>query len=218
MATSSYPIILTDLATARCVVVGGGQVAERKVAGLIAAGARPLVISPVLTPTLAAWRDAGQLDQLPRRFKEDDLAGAVLVIAATDERATNARIAVEARRCGVLVNVADDPGAGSFHTVATLRRGALLITVSTGGSSPALAARLRSELAGRYGPEYTRVLSFAAALRDLPESRLPGALRNALLAWLCSEQALGWLREGSDDLVAAVIQGALGPQRAEVAA
>lgn len=207
---SSYPIVVTNLAHSRCVVVGGGAVAERKVAGLLDAGARPAVISPALTPALAAWRAEGRIDHVARPYAAGDLAGAALVIAATDDGAVNTLVAAEARGRGALVNVASDQALGSFHTVAAVRRGDLLLTVSTGGRSPALAARVRAELAARYGAEYGAALGRAARLRAIPDAVLAPATKRALAAWLCSEQALGWLREGSDELVDAALQGAIG--------
>ncbi len=183
MAATSYPIILTDLSGARCVVVGGGPVAQRKVAGLLEAGARPLVVSPGLTPTLATWRDEGRLEHWARPYEEGDLAGAALAFAATDDPAANARVAAEARARGILVNLADDPSAGSFHTVASVRRGDLLLTVSTGGRCPGFAAHLRAELAARYGPGYAAALAGAAQLRGLPAEA-----RAAAIARLCDEQ------------------------------
>lgn len=206
MVQSSYPIILTALADARCVVVGGGPVAERKVAGLLDAGAQPTVISPTLTPTLAEWKGAGRIMHLPRVFAAGDLAGAALVIAATDDDAVNTAVATEGRDNGALVNVANEPAVGNFHTVGTVRRGDLLLTVSTGGRSPTLAAQLRAELASRYGPEYAAALRRMAQLRAIPDTVVPPHTRRALAAWLCSEQALGWLCEGSDDRVDAVLQ------------
>jgi siroheme synthase-like protein len=165
MPNSSYPIVLTNLSAARCVVIGGGAVAERKVRQLLDAGARPTVISPTLSPALAAWREAGLLTHACRAYQEGDLAGAALAIAAANDADANQGVAAEARRLGILANIADAPEAGSFHTVATVRRGDLLITVSTGGASPALAAQLRQELAERYGPEYAEHTRAAAARR-----------------------------------------------------
>lgn len=203
MTRSSYPIVLTDLAGARCVVVGGGAVAERKVAGLLDAGAHPTVVSPTLTPALAAWREAGRIAHVARPYAEGDLDGAGLAFAATDDPTVNGVVAADARLRGILVNVADDPAAGSFHTVGAVRRGDLLLTVSTDGRSPAFAAHLRAELAERYGPEYAGALAVAAGAR-----RLPAAARAALVALLCAEPALGWLREGCGELVAAAVQQA----------
>lgn len=203
MPASSYPIVLTSLDSARCVVVGGGAVAERKAAGLIEAGARPRVVSPTLTAMLAGWRAVGLIDHLERAYRPGDLKGAALVIAATSDPAVNLEVAAEGRERGILVNVASDPAAGTFHTVATVRRGDLLLTISTGGQSPALAARLRAELAERLGPEYAAILQGMARLR----AALSPQARRRLEDWLCSEEALEMLRGGA--LVDAVVNEAL---------
>src|SRR2546423_1507895 len=166
--STTYPLVLTNLARVRCVVVGGGAVAERKVRDLLDGGARPQVISPVVTETLAAWREIGSIEHHPRAYQAGDLGGAFLVVAATDDRAVNAAIAEEGARLGILVNVADDTSAGNFHTVAATRRGDLLLAVSTGGASPALTARIRRELEARYGDEYARLLDILRALRAGP--------------------------------------------------
>jgi siroheme synthase-like protein len=150
---ATYPLVLTNLGRQRCVVVGGGAVAERKVCGLIAGGARPLVISPTLTPQLAAWHAAGLLEYLDRPYREGDLDGAFVIVAATNDRAVNAQIAARYAEQPVLLNIVDDPPAGTMHTVATVRSGDLLLTVSTGGADPRRAARVRRELAERYGED-----------------------------------------------------------------
>jgi siroheme synthase-like protein len=123
------------------------------------------VISPTLSVALAAWHTDGRIAYIPRPYRDGDLEGVALAFAATNDAAANQQVAAEARRRGVLANIADAPEAGSFHTVATLRRGNLLITVSTGGASPSLAAQIRTELAERYGPEYAERTQAAAALR-----------------------------------------------------
>ncbi len=144
----TYPIVLTHPETLRCVIVGGGPVAERKIRSLLEAGAAAVVcVSPTLTPQIAAWREAGLLLWRDRRFAAGDLDGAALVFAATDDRAVNAAVAAAARSVGALANIADAADAGDFHTVATVRRGAALVTISTGGTDPALAARLRRAIA-----------------------------------------------------------------------
>lgn len=198
-ALPAYPIVLTNLAGARCVVVGGGAVAERKVAGLLEGGARPLVISPALTDALEAWRAADRIEHVARRYQPGDLAGALLAIAATDDRAVNRAIAQEGARRGLLLNVADDPAAGNFHTAATVRRGELLLAISTGGGSPALAARIRGELAARYGEEYARLLALLRRLREGPARALEPNLRAALWRRMLGDTILGWLRVGEDE-------------------
>jgi precorrin-2 dehydrogenase/sirohydrochlorin ferrochelatase len=199
--SAAYPLILTNLAWVRCVVVGGGDVAERKVLGLLAGGARPTVISPMLTTALAGWRDAGRLEHVERTYREGDLAGAFLAVAATDDRATNAAVAVDGARHGILVNVADDPSAGNFHTAAVVRRGDLLLAVSTAGGSPTLTARIRRELEARYGDEYARLLRLLRSLRAGPARALPPDKRTALWRRLVTDALLGWLRDGDDERV-----------------
>jgi siroheme synthase-like protein len=206
-SSGAYPLVLINLARVRCVVVGGGAVAERKVRDLIAGGARPQVISPALTAALAGWHAAGQIEHLARAYRPGDLEGAFLAIAATDDRGVNAAVAEEGARRGILVNVADDPAAGNFHTAATVRRGDLLLAVSTGGASPALAARIRRELGSRYGEEYARLLDLLRGLRDGPARALPPARRALLWQRLTSEPVLSWLRSGEVEQVVAYAHG-----------
>jgi siroheme synthase-like protein len=197
-APASYPLVLTNLSQVGCVVVGGGEVAERKVRDLLAGGARPTVISPALSAQLAAWRDEGRIDYVEQLYREGDLTGAFLAFAATDDRAANAAIAEEGARRGILVNVADDPAAGNFHTAAVVRRGDLLLAISTGGGSPALTARIRRELEARYGDEYARLLGLLRSLRAGPARALPPDKRTSLWRRLVSDTMLGWLRDGKD--------------------
>jgi siroheme synthase-like protein len=198
MLPATYPLILTNLAQVSCVVVGGGAVAERKVRDLLAGGARPAVISPALTEALAGWRAEGRIEHVERAYREGDLAGAFLAVAATNDRATNAAIAEEGRRRGILMNVADEPAEGNFHTAAVVRRGDLLLAVSTGGGSPALTAHIRRELEARYGDEYARLLALLRGLRSGAARALPPAQLAALWRRLVSDTLLGWLRAGED--------------------
>lgn len=148
-----------DLRGRRCLVAGGGAVARRKALGLLAAGAEILVVAP-------------QVGDLPagiaverRAVQPTDLDGAALAVCATGDRLVNATLAAEARRRGVWVNVVDDPASGDFTVPATLRRGALQVAVSTGGASPALAARLRAELEERFEPAYESLVALLGELR-----------------------------------------------------
>jgi len=159
---AGYPIVLR-LTGRRCVVIGGGEVARRKVSGLMAAGARVQVIAPHLHPELLALPE---IELTCRSFLPDDLRGAFLVFAATNERFVNAEVAAAARQKGVLVNVADDPEGSDFHLPATLSRGDLLVAVSSGGGSPAFAAQLRDQLATELGAEWELFCAVAAALRQ----------------------------------------------------
>jgi precorrin-2 dehydrogenase/sirohydrochlorin ferrochelatase len=161
---TEYPVNL-NLAGRRCLVVGGGSVAERKTEALLDSGAAVTLISPELTPNLASWVSQGRLIHCPRAYEKGDSAGYLLVMCATDSPAVNKAAATEAKQSGALVNVADTPALCDFTLPARLQRGGLSINVSTSGQSPALARELRNELAERYGPEYANYLELAARLR-----------------------------------------------------
>lgn len=140
-----YPVYL-DMTDRPCLVVGGGPVAERKVAGLLDAGARLTVVSPSATDRLREWARADRIRLLPREYAAADLAGQAVVFVATDDGGINAGVARDARAVGVLVNAVDDPAHCDFILPAVLRRGEITVAVSTGGASPALARAVRDEL------------------------------------------------------------------------
>ena len=140
-----YPVFL-EMKDRPCVVVGGGAVAERKVQGLLTAGARVTVVSPELTPALAALKAEGRLQHVARTYREGDLEGYEVAVVATDDGSVNAGVAREGRKRRVWVNAVDDPPNCDFILPSVIRRGELVIAVSTGGASPALARRLREEL------------------------------------------------------------------------
>lgn len=136
------------------VVVGGGAVAERKVEALLGAGARVRVISPALTPGLAALAGAGRVETVARGWAPGDGTDALLVVAATGVAAVDAAVAAEAGQAGQLVNVAGQPGLGNVHFTAEIRRGPLRVAVASDGSAPGLVRRLRGELERLIGPEW----------------------------------------------------------------
>jgi siroheme synthase-like protein len=150
-----YPVFL-EMKSRPCVVVGGGTVAERKVEGLLAAGAQVTVISPELTPALAALKEKGRLNHVARPYRKGDLQGYEVAMVATDDGAVNADVTREGRRRRIWVNSADDPPNCDFILPSVIRRGETVIAASTGGASPALARRLREELEAflneGYGP------------------------------------------------------------------
>lgn len=141
----AYPVML-DLVGRPCLVVGGGAVATRKVEGLVEAEARVTVISPSLTERLLRLATDAQLRWRPREYLRGDVEGFVLAMVATDDAAANAEVASECRERGVLINCADDPEHCSFILPSVLKRGALTVTVSTGGASPTMARLVREEL------------------------------------------------------------------------
>jgi precorrin-2 dehydrogenase/sirohydrochlorin ferrochelatase len=159
-----YPIYL-DISGKRCVVIGGGNVAERKVERLLDCGARVEVVAKTLTPALAAWRDEGRITHRATDYEDSSLGGAVLVIGATDDESVNEKIARDARARGIPVNIVDDPARCDFILPSIVEQGDLTIAVSTGGKSPALAKKLREELETGFGPEYAVLLEILGELR-----------------------------------------------------
>lgn len=194
-----YPIILTQLGRVRCVVVGGGAVAARKVGALLDAGAQVTVISPQLHPQLADWLAMRRFDHVARPYRQGDLEGAFLAIAATNVREVNAAVAAEAQHREILINVADDPDAGNFYTMGAVQRGDVLLAVSTGGESPALSAHIRRKLEATFGPEYGVLARRLGDLRQSVIETVPADERPAFWRALVSDEVLGWLRDGKTE-------------------
>lgn len=169
----------------RCVVVGGGTVAARRIAALLESGAQVVVVSPEAAPAVRALVTAGRLTWHARPYATGDLAGARLALAATNDLAVNRQVAEDARAAGIWVNVADGSAAGDFSIPAILRRGALALAVATGGGAPGYARRLRAQLEQIIGPEYGAALALYARARPAilaaPPDRQPG-LWDALFA------------------------------------
>lgn len=159
-----YPVFL-DVRGRRCIVVGGGQVAERKALALFDAGADLSLVSPELTPALRNLALKGKIVHHPKQFDDQDLSGAYLVIAATNDAAVNEDVARTARKAGILVNAATSPDEGTFVVPSVVERGDLLIAISTCGDSPALARKVREDLERSYGPEYGVFLEKMSMLR-----------------------------------------------------
>jgi precorrin-2 dehydrogenase/sirohydrochlorin ferrochelatase len=147
------------------VLIGGGEVAARKVQDLLAAKANVTVIAPDLCAQIVALADEKRIVAHPRPYRTGDLAGAFVAIAATDDEDLNARVAADAEAMNVPVNVVDRPALCTFTVPATLRRGDLTIAVATEGRCPALAGILREELDERYGPEYAELVTLFGELR-----------------------------------------------------
>jgi precorrin-2 dehydrogenase/sirohydrochlorin ferrochelatase len=158
--------MMVDLGGKRCLVAGGGTVAERKATLLVECGANVEVVSPAATARLTALARGGRVRWRRRPVRTSDLTGAFLVVAATDDPEVNRQLAERVRKVGGLVNVADDPGACTFLVPAVVRRGELTIAISTGGGSPALAKKLRQRLEQTVGPEYEAFLAVLRAVRE----------------------------------------------------
>jgi precorrin-2 dehydrogenase/sirohydrochlorin ferrochelatase len=193
--TSLFPMFV-KLAGRRCLVVGGGPIAEGKVDGLLASEANVVVIAPDVTERIAAWARGRRLAWHARRFQPSDLDSSFLVIAATGVDAVNESAFREAEARGILCNAVDEPDRCHFYYPAVVRRGPLQIAISTGGLSPSLASRLRQELEEQFGPEYERWIAELGKLRQKAFARRTDARRRTrLLQRLASRKGYeGFLR------------------------
>jgi siroheme synthase-like protein len=162
----SYFPILLEMAGRRCLVIGGGAVAERKIANLLEVGAEVTVISAEVTETIAQWAKKDAIRLNARRYRSGDLTDYELAFAATDESTVNAQVFQDGRREGVWVNSADDPTNCDFILPSVLRRGDLTVAVSSGGHSPALARTIREELEKYFTQEYEQLARLAAEARN----------------------------------------------------
>ena len=149
-----YPVFL-DLRGRTCVIIGGGEVAERKIQNLLECGARVTFISPVVTPGIRERVSRDEVQWKAREYMDGDLKGVFLAIAATDQREINKAVADEGAREGVVLNVVDDAPLCTFIAPSIVRRGDVTVAVSTGGASPALARKIRESL------ERSEVLEYA---------------------------------------------------------
>lgn len=190
-----YPVFL-KVAGKKAVVVGGGAVAARKAATLAQSGALVTIVSPELGPESGRLVADGLVRHDKKKYAQDDLSGASIAIAATDDPAVNIAVCADAERQGIPANSARPPDAGSFIVPSSIRRGDLSIAISTGGGCPALSKRLRTELERFIGDGYGPFLEFleearaelkarvlsesgrAAALTALVESGLVEAFRD----------------------------------------
>jgi cobalt-precorrin 5A hydrolase/precorrin-3B C17-methyltransferase len=148
-----YPLTITNLHGRIAVVVGGGVVGERKVRSLVAADVPVRLISPTATEQLTAWAGGGEIVWQQRPYRDGDLNGAGLVFAATNIRAVNREIALAAHAQGLLVNVADAPSEGNFHSPAVVRKDDLIVSVSTLSGRPRQATTVRDRIAALLASE-----------------------------------------------------------------
>jgi precorrin-2 dehydrogenase / sirohydrochlorin ferrochelatase len=161
---SYYPIFL-DLTGRRCIVIGGGGVAERKIEGLLAAGAEITVVSPEISEGLRRLLAQRSINHMPRKYEHGDLAGYALAFVATDDPATAATVFSEARASGIWVNCADVPSCCDFILPAVIRRGELAVAISSGGASPAATRAIREELESYLTQEFAQLVQTASEAR-----------------------------------------------------
>lgn len=205
-----YPVNL-DIEGRNCLVVGGGAVGTRKVTTLLECGARVAVVSPDPTPQLKKLATAGSIRLEERAYHSNDLNGMFLVIGATDDEMLNRKISEDAERARILCNIADRPEVCSFILPAIVRRGDLVITVSTSGKSPALAKKLRRELQALYGEEYADFLRIMGAIRAklLRQAHEPEA-HKTVFNQLVDSDLIGLLKAGHIEQINSLLYEILG--------
>jgi precorrin-2 dehydrogenase/sirohydrochlorin ferrochelatase len=205
-----YPINL-QISRQPCMVVGGGNVAERKVTALLAAGGVVTIVSPNLTSYLTALAKDKTIIHVARAYQQGDIKDCFIVICAADDPKVNQLAAEDGRSAGALVNVADAPELGNFSVPSQISHGDLLLTISTGGKSPALAKRLREELGERYGPEYGIYLELVAKAREKIKKRLSTAKeRECFWRKTLDQEVIILLKEGKIKEAEAKINNAIG--------
>ncbi len=193
-----YPITLVHLHRVRCLVIGGGKVAARKVAGLLATGAQVVVLSPVLCERLEILATRGDIEVMRRDYCSGDLEETFLVIAATDDPSVNHQVWEEAQARGVLINVVDDPAHCTFIAPAVVRQGPLTLAISTGGRCPALARHLREQLEQEFDPAYGRFVELLGELRERTITALPFSRRNVFWEQLFHSDVLALMTSGDE--------------------
>ena len=166
-----YPIML-NIEGRLVAVIGGGEVALRKIHDLVAAGARVRVVSPVINQGIYSLMEeqGAEFEIMERVYRQGDLSGAALVISATDDPDVNRMVYEEACSSNIFINAADDPPNCSFYVPAAVRKGELLVTISTGGASPAYASRLRRQIENVIPAHTEKMLCVLRECRELLKS------------------------------------------------
>lgn len=197
---NSYPIFL-QLKNFRCLVVGGGAVALRKVKGLLNAGALPQIIAPEVNAELLSIIDDNKLVWIKRKFERDDTHGFQLIIAATNDKETNAAIRLEASAAHLLVNDVTDPEGSNFHVPALVSRPPLMLAIGTSGEVPYLSHKLKTFFEDALHPELgdgieslkqcrTSIIERAGNDMKLKEQLISSELNPLVDEFLC-----GWINE-----------------------
>src|ERR687895_1194895 len=169
-----FYIACLKLSGRRCLVVGGGEIGLEKVEGLLACEGDVTLVAPAAVPELEGLAREGSIAWERREYAgPSDLEGTFVVIACTDSTETNIRIYEDAERRAMLVNVADVPPLCNFILPAIVRTGPLAIAISTAGASPALAKRIKAEIAEEYGEPYARLAVLLNDVRGWAKGTLP---------------------------------------------
>ena len=173
MLETPFYIACLKLTGRRCVVVGGGEIGLEKVEGLLACDGRVVLVAPEAVPELEALAAEGSIEWLRREYEPGDLEATFIVIAATDDTDVNIRVYEDAERLAMLVNIVDVPPLCNFILPAIVRTGPLAIAISTAGASPALAKRIKREIAEEFDEPYARLAVLLNDARGWAKSTLP---------------------------------------------
>lgn len=191
-----------------CVVVGGGEVAQRKTESLIVCHARVKVVAPSATADIIELADKGIIEYASKYYEPSDLDGALLAIAATNDMELNRRISADCRERGVLVNVVDVPALCDFFVPSIIRRGDLVISISTSGRGPAMAKYIKEVLGKEIGDEYGLLLKMVSALRDrlMAAEGTGSKKKNRILADVLRSDILDAIRARDRDKIEKILR------------
>jgi precorrin-2 dehydrogenase / sirohydrochlorin ferrochelatase len=173
MLETPFYIACLRLTGRRCVVVGGGEIGLEKVEGLLACDGRVVLVAPDAVPELVALAEEGSIEWIRRDYRRGDLEGTFIAIAATDDTDANIRVFEDAEQRAMLVNVVDVPPLCNFILPAIVRTGPLAIAISTAGASPALAKRIKAQIAEEFGEPYARLAVLLNEARGWAKGTLP---------------------------------------------
>ncbi|HOQ08810.1 MAG TPA: bifunctional precorrin-2 dehydrogenase/sirohydrochlorin ferrochelatase [Syntrophomonadaceae bacterium] len=196
---SLFPIFVS-LENKRCLVVGGGKVAERKVENLLEYPVQIDLVSPQATPKLQNWAAEGKVNWIARNFQLTDIQDAFLVFAATDDLQINREIARLCQKEGILVNAVDDPAYCDFFVPSIIRRNSLVLAISTEGKSPAYAKRLRRQMEEIITDAHGKFVDLLGEQREIVKETVPDIrIRQAIFEAMAGLDILDLITAGRDE-------------------
>ncbi len=211
---NTYPVFLNGLERRRCVVVGGDEEAERKIRGLLDCDARVTVVASSILGEVQKLVDQSRVQWIQRDYEPGDLEGAFLVIVTGRDERRNAAVFAEAESEGALINAVDDVEHCSFIAGSVVRRGPLVVAISTGGCAPALAVRLRQRFEKILGPEHGLFLQWMRKLRDILQQRFPDfESRREVWYRLVDSEILDLMRQGHNERARRRLEEIANPQQ-----
>jgi len=207
-----YPIFL-DLYNRKVIVVGGGEVAERKIENLLHYGCKIYISSSHLSPHLKQLVTGHKINQISYESLDTYMDDAFMVIAATDDPEVNTQIASRAKEHGLLFNAVDQPGDCNFIMPSIVKRGDLQIAISTAGKSPALAKKIRKEMDSMFGPEYDSLIELLGLLRiKLLSQGEPSSKNKIIFQKLVDSNLLKLIKKGNRRGVRTTLKSILGEE------